>query len=165
MNGPATIGTKNTHLTLDNFQGLRRFQPSVTALSNISAHHRTKPLNTSLPSAAPAHRTKLNAADLRGVRGKTTPKSQHDKLVAQTKKWVGQTFYGTMLKQMRESPFKSDLFDGGRGGQAFGAMYDQELSERLSQGAGKQLVDSIVNRIEQRSNAVRQQLAAKRKAA
>jgi Rod binding domain-containing protein len=165
MSTTGTTGTVNTHLTLDNFQGLRRFKPSVTSLSNISGPHRSKPLNTSLPSAAPVHRTKLNAADLRGVRAKKSPQTQHEKLVAQTKKWVGQTFYGTMLKQMRESPFKSDLFDGGRGGQAFGAMYDQELSEHLSQGAGKQLVDSIVNRIEQRSNAVRQQLAAKKKAA
>ena len=28
-------------------------------------------------------------------------------------KWVGQTFFGTLLKQMHESPFKSELWSGG----------------------------------------------------
>ena len=47
---------------------------------------------------------------------------------------VAQTFYGTMLKQMRNSPFKSKLFDGGRGGEAFASMFDQHLADRMSRG-------------------------------
>jgi Rod binding domain-containing protein len=74
--------------------------------------------------------------------------TQHQKLVKQTQKWVAQTFYGTLLKQLRQSPFQSKLFEGGRGGEAFGAMYDQQLADRMSRGAGQKLVNSIVKRIE-----------------
>ena len=94
-----------------------------------------------------------------------TPKrsatSQHEKLVKQAKTLVAQTFFGTLMKQMRDSPFKSSLFDGGRGGEAFGAMYDQQLAEKMSSGAGKQLVNSIVNRLEARANAVKHQVSLK----
>ena len=74
--------------------------------------------------------------------------SQHDKLVTQTQKWVAQTFFGTLLKQVRNSPFRSELLDGGRGGQVFGSMYDQRLAEHMARGAGSKLVNSIVKRIE-----------------
>jgi Rod binding domain-containing protein len=82
------------------------------------------------------------------------------KLVKTTQKWLAQTFFGTLLKQMRESPFRSDLFDGGRGGQAFGSLYDQRLVERLGNGASTKLVRAIVKKIEakrayEKSNPVR----------
>jgi Rod binding domain-containing protein len=73
---------------------------------------------------------------------------QHGQLVAQTQKWVAQTFFGQLLKQVRNSPFRSELLDGGRGGQAFGSMYDQRLAEHMARGAGSKLVNSIVKRIE-----------------
>jgi Rod binding domain-containing protein len=78
----------------------------------------------------------------------TTPVSEHDRLTQQTQKWVAQTFFATLLKQMRNSPFKSKLFEGGRGGEAFGELYDQKLAEHMSRGAGTKLVHSIVSRIE-----------------
>lgn len=75
--------------------------------------------------------------------------AQHDKLVKATRIWVAQTFYGQMLKQMRNSPFRSDLMDGGRGGRAFAAQLDQHLAERMASArAGDRLVQSIVRRIE-----------------
>jgi len=74
--------------------------------------------------------------------------SQHDQLTAQAQKWVAQTFFGTLLKQVRNSPFRSELMDGGRGGQVFGSMYDQRLAEPMARGAGSKLVNSIVKRIE-----------------
>src|SRR4051812_3989629 len=61
---------------------------------------------------------------------------------------VAQTFFGTMLKQMRNSPFKDELFSGGRGGQAFGEMYDQRMAENMTRGAGQKLVRSIVRKFE-----------------
>jgi Rod binding domain-containing protein len=76
------------------------------------------------------------------------PEDRHAQLVKQTEKWVSQTFFGTLLKQMRENPFKSDLFSGGQGGQAFGALYDQQLADHMSKGAGGKLVDAIVRKIE-----------------
>lgn len=65
-----------------------------------------------------------------------------------TEKIVAQTFFGTLLKQMRDSPLKSELFSGGRGGAAFGSLYDQHLAERMSRGAGGKLVNAIVKRFE-----------------
>lgn len=76
------------------------------------------------------------------------PLSRHDKLVKQTRKWVAMTFFEPMLKQVREGPFHSNLFDGGSAGQAFGAMYDERLAERMTSDASDSLVQSIVNRIE-----------------
>ncbi|QOV91524.1 rod-binding protein [Humisphaera borealis] len=72
--------------------------------------------------------------------------TQEARLEAQARQLVSQTFFGTMLKQMRDSPFKSDLFEGGRGGAAFSSMYDQKLVEQMSRGAGKKLVDSVVSK-------------------
>ncbi len=73
---------------------------------------------------------------------------RHEQLRQTAQKWEAQTFYGTMLKQMRESPFKSSLFEGGRGGQAYGAMFDQELANRMASGAGSKLANNIVRSIE-----------------
>jgi hypothetical protein len=79
------------------------------------------------------------------------PNTPHDpKLVDQTRKWVAQTFFGTMLKQMRNSPFKSPLFEGGRGGEAFGELSDQHMVDHMSRGVGNKLVMAIVRKIESR---------------
>lgn len=75
-------------------------------------------------------------------------RSQHEQLVKQTENWVAQTFFATLLKQMRDSPFKSDLMDGGRGGQAFSSLYDQHLAQRMGHAAGSKLVHAIVRKIE-----------------
>jgi Rod binding domain-containing protein len=78
-----------------------------------------------------------------------TPAQHHEQLVKTARVWVAQTFYGQMLKQMRDSPFKSSLFDGGHGGEAFEAQLDEKLAERMSNSpSGKRLVESIVNKIE-----------------
>ncbi|MBC7783355.1 MAG: rod-binding protein [Burkholderiales bacterium] len=66
---------------------------------------------------------------------------------------VGQTFFGTLLKQMRDSPFKSDLFSGGRGEQAFAPMYDSIMASRLTQGAGQKLVTQIVRKFQKAADA------------
>jgi Rod binding domain-containing protein len=71
-----------------------------------------------------------------------------DKLTKQVQQWVGTTFFGTLLKQMRESPFRSEMFDGGRGGQAFGAMFDQQLATHMTRGAGSKLTNAIVRKLE-----------------
>jgi len=82
--------------------------------------------------------------------------SQHDQLTAQAQKWVAQTFYGAMLKQMRESPFKSEVFSGGRGGQAFSSMLDQHLADHMSRSAGSKLVNVIARKLEARAGYAKQ---------
>jgi Rod binding domain-containing protein len=78
----------------------------------------------------------------------TPAAARHQALVKQTRKWVAQSFYGTLLKQMRDDPFKSDIMDGGRGGQVFNQMLDEQLSEHMTRGAAPGLVNSIVQKIE-----------------
>jgi Rod binding domain-containing protein len=90
--------------------------------------------------------------------------TQHDRIVGQTEKWVAQTFFGTLLKQMENSPFKSDLFSGGRGGQAFSSLYHEQLTERMARSAGSKLVNTIVRKIEATA-AYQKQQNATRKAA
>jgi hypothetical protein len=85
-----------------------------------------------------------------------TPKTEHEKIEETARKWVAQTFYGTMLKQMRESPFKSDLFAGGRGGQAFSSLLDQHLADHMSRAAGSKLVNAIARKLEARSGYQKQ---------
>ena|SRR5690348_6722458 len=96
------------------------------------------------------------------TRRKAQP-TRHDQLINQTQRLVSQTFYGTMLKQMRDSPFKSKIFDGGRGGEAFSSLLDQHLADRMSRGAGGKLVNSIVRHIERTGGA--EQLLSKQHAA
>ena len=93
--------------------------------------------------------------------GKAQP-DQHDRLLAQTEKWVAQTFFGTLLKQMENSPFKSDLLSGGRGGQAFSSLYHQQLTERMAHSAGDKLVKTIVRRIEATAAYQKQQAASEK---
>lgn len=57
---------------------------------------------------------------------------------------VNKFFIGTMLKQMRDSSFKSELFSGGKGGEAFGGLMDQQLAENAGGKVAKSLVDSMV---------------------
>lgn len=73
-----------------------------------------------------------------------------DELTATAQKFIAQTFFGTLLKQMRDSPFRSQLFEGGRGGQAFTSMFDQRLVEHMSRGVGRKLADSIARRLQRR---------------
>lgn len=75
---------------------------------------------------------------------------QHEQLTQAARKLVAQTFFGTMLKEMRNSPFKSELFSGGRGGEAFESMHDQYLAERMANGAGRRLAESVVKHLERR---------------
>ena len=72
----------------------------------------------------------------------------HEDARKQAQTFVSQAFFGTLLKQMRNSPFKSELFSGGRSGEAFGSLYDQQLAERMANGVGSKLVDSIVRKLE-----------------
>lgn len=81
-----------------------------------------------------------------GHHGLPSPMSPSDpdrKLMKQSQKLVSQAFFGTMLKQMRNSPFKSKLFSGGRGGEAFSTVLDQHLADRMASGTGTRLPSAI----------------------
>jgi Rod binding domain-containing protein len=70
--------------------------------------------------------------------------------------FVGQTFFKPIFKQMRDSPFKSELFSGGRGEEVFGSMLDGILAERMGGAVGGRLIDALVRQLDPvASNAIR----------
>lgn len=77
--------------------------------------------------------------------------TQTQQLRQKVDQWVGQVFFGTLMKQVRESPFKSEMFSGGRGGGAFQQMLDGILVERGSRDLGGQLTDAIVRKLDKNS--------------
>lgn len=86
-----------------------------------------------------------------------TAAKKSEQLTHQAQKLVAQTFYGTLMKQMHDSPFKSQIMDGGRGGQAFQPLMDQHLIDRMSKSSSKKtgkLIHSVVHRLE-RNNVSR----------
>ena len=56
---------------------------------------------------------------------------------------VATAFITPLLKMIRSDPFKSDLFHGGQGEEAFGAMLDQSIAPGLADQVAPGLVDSI----------------------
>ena len=94
----------------------------------------------------------------RGAAGQPQESTQHTKLVQAAQRLVSHTFYGTLLKQMRQSPFKSDLVTGGRGGEAFTSMLDFQMADHMARGSGRRLTDSIVRHIEDAQNKKQQRL-------
>ena len=131
---------------------------------NFPAPHNLKPFDAVRPSVTGSANTvsqNLRPSVL-GDAGRyaSAAPDQHDQLVDQTRTWVAQTFFGTLLKQMRNSPFKSDLFSGGKGGEAFGGLQDQHLAEHMARGAGSKLVNGIVRRIEANAAYRKQQKKA-----
>ncbi len=79
-----------------------------------------------------------------------TPKESLEKIAREL---VGSTFYGTLMKQMHDSPFKSEIFSGGRGEQAFSPLYDQHMIQRMSGNSADRLVRPIVKRFEKAAAA------------
>lgn len=71
-------------------------------------------------------------------------KTKEKELRANFEILVNKFFLGTMLKQMRNSPFKSEMFSGGKGGEAFGGLMDQHLTEHAGGKVAKSLVDTMV---------------------
>jgi Rod binding domain-containing protein len=106
----------------------------------------TGPLSSARP-ALPLNR----AAGTSTAFAAAAPAADDEQLRRHVQTFVGQAFFGTLLKQMRESPFRSDLFSGGNAGQAYDGMYHQMLSERMGNGVGAKLVNAIMNQIQGRS--------------
>ncbi len=58
-----------------------------------------------------------------------------------------------LLAQIRDDPFRSDLFHGGRGEEAFGAKLDAILAERMTQASGFNIVDAVYQKIQRPGSA------------
>lgn len=70
---------------------------------------------------------------------------KREELKAAAEQLVSTAFIQPLLAQMRDDPFKVDMFHGGRGEQIFGQQLDTLISERVTSSANFPVVDSIVN--------------------
>ncbi len=86
---------------------------------------------------------------------------RYDAIQKQAQKFVAQAFYMPMFKAMRSSPFKSELFSGGQGGQAFQAMFDGVLAERMGGAASSPLVSAMVRRLDPETDQLMKKLQAR----
>lgn len=81
----------------------------------------------------------------------STTAERNEQLKTAAEQLLAMAFYQPLLKQAREVPFKSELFHGGFGEQAFGAQWDQAIAERLARrdmsGLKQRLVEQMGGRM------------------
>lgn len=95
-------------------------------------------------------RSTPNAADFAqqlttATAGKSASPTQMDRLTEVGDELVASAFVLPLLEQVRDDPFKSDLFHGGRGEEIFGQQLDVIMAERITAssnfGVGAALVE------------------------
>ena len=59
--------------------------------------------------------------------------------------FVGETFYGQMLKSMRTTVGKAPYFNGGHAEEAFTQQLDQVLSQKLSKASADKFTGPMYN--------------------
>jgi Rod binding domain-containing protein len=149
---PEVIGARNALRPLTPADMIHGLKGPARALKPLDIRNPNQPSATEL--------LPLGEAQYQHVSSRQ-PKTENDKIHETARKLVAQTFYGPMLKQMRESPFKSEIFSGGRGGQAFSSMLDQHLADHMSRAAGSKLVNAIARKLEARAGYAKQSGASR----
>lgn len=69
-----------------------------------------------------------------------------NELKEQFTQFVGETFFGQMIKAMRSTVGKPAYFHGGRAEEAFQGLMDQELSEHLTKATAAQFAEPMFYR-------------------
>jgi hypothetical protein len=68
--------------------------------------------------------------------------------------FVGNIFYGTLIKQMQESKLKGKYFHGGRGEEVFQGQLGMELAGRLGKAANNAVVNSLCASVSRQDQAL-----------
>ncbi|MFQ5502219.1 MAG: hypothetical protein ACE5EQ_07940 [Phycisphaerae bacterium] len=89
-------------------------------------------LATAFPHAANIERSAAPAPGL--------PESELRRNVGE---FVGNAFYGTLLREMQDSKIKGKYFHGGRGEEIFQSQLNMEMSKRMGQASN----DPIANKM------------------
>ncbi len=96
---------------------------------------------------------------------KTSNPAGTSPLVKQSQRLVSHAFFGTILKQMHESPWRSGMFSGGQAGRSFESLLDDRLADRMANNPTSQkFVHSIVRKLEKKAKAAESRKAAELKA-
>jgi Rod binding domain-containing protein len=113
---------------------------NVSAASDRVARPTADEFEKRMEAAAAAA---AQGADLAGL-----DPERADTLREASRELVSITFVQPMLAKMREDPFKTDLFHGGRTEEIFGQRLDAVLSERITSRADFSIVDAVYRQLE-----------------
>jgi hypothetical protein len=86
--------------------------------------------------------SEMTASVLKRTAANASPEDRA-KLVTNIREFVGQTFFGTLMKQMRSEMNPENPFNGGKAGQTFGTQLDQTLISRWAQSSRLEVADKI----------------------
>jgi len=84
-----------------------------------------------VPAALGGHRADGDVASARGA----------------ARQFVGEAFFGLLLRELRKSTSKEHLLDGGRGEATLQPQLDAVLVERLAASSNFRLADAVVERL------------------
>ncbi|REJ66875.1 MAG: hypothetical protein DWQ31_13155 [Planctomycetota bacterium] len=92
------------------------------------------------PAVADAN---ANDVTVRTLQAQREAEADSQELRKRFNQFVGESFFGIMLKTMRQSVGKPAYFHGGRAEEIFQGQLDQMLSENLSQASASTLSDPM----------------------
>jgi Rod binding domain-containing protein len=69
-----------------------------------------------------------------------------DELREKFTQFVGETFYGQMIKSMRSTVGKAAYFDGGQAEKVFQGQLDQQLAQHLTEATADRFAKPLFNR-------------------
>ena len=72
----------------------------------------------------------------------------HKNVRAQVGEFVGNIFYGTLLREAQKSSLKGKYMHGGRGEEVFQGQLNQELAKKLGQAKNNPVADRLTKEIE-----------------
>lgn len=105
---------------------------------------------TQLGSADQATAIALDAISRRGaanslnaLNAAATTSPKNDTLRETVGEFVGNVFYGTLMRQMEKSPIKGKFGHGGRGEDVFQSQLHMEYAKRLGRAPGDPIADRI----------------------
>ncbi|MGA2497412.1 MAG: rod-binding protein [Tepidisphaeraceae bacterium] len=99
------------------------------------------------------------------VAAKTSSPAGTNPLVKPAQRLVSHAFFGTILKQMHESPWRSGMFSGGQAGRNFESLLDDRLADRMANNhSSRKLVNSIVKKLDKKTKTAPSRKAGNPKA-
>ena len=93
---------------------------------------------------------KINPSQLHAIKPLRPDSQTHQQQLEEAKQvrqafrdYVGQTFFGQMLKSMRSTLEKPPYFHGGQTEEVFQSQLDQTLAEKMTQASADQIADPM----------------------
>jgi peptidoglycan hydrolase FlgJ len=119
-------------------------------MSDIAVTSMGMPQAALAPWAAP--RPRLKGAT--GAKASPNAAPTGEALRKKVGEFVGNIFYGTLLRQMQNSKLKGKYFHGGRGEDVFQGQLGMELASRLGRASNNPVVNRLYGEMSRQNNAL-----------